>query len=188
MGRARQSAQIAVDTSVVRNFFAAGQLPRLIAFLPGAIAVQEVLDELEYQGRSRPVLASTLQRTRWPDLLPATLTVEERRDVQRIQREWTEEDSKRTPGRTSAPDAHLGEIVTVFAAVREGIAAVLLDDGRGRALAGSRGLHVTSGAGLAIRLTHGGELSSDEGWAVYDRSLRSATRAEFERLVSEYRA
>ena len=183
MGRARQAAAVAIDTSVVRYFYAAGFLAKLIGYLGQGVAVYDVQQEIKHQSASRADLAAILAGRGWPARLQGTLTASEKADALRIQAEWIREDRKKDPTKKPRPDEHLGEISTVLIADRTRTPMVAMDDGRGRALAGIRKIAVISSGGLAIEMTAEGALTLDEGWLVYDRATSNATRSEFDRLV-----
>jgi hypothetical protein len=186
-GRIDWAGPVAVDTSCPRNFYRAGLLPELIAYVVGAVGIDDVLNELAWQGQSRPQFATILGRTRWPKRLRYELSDEERADVFRIQQEWLAEDRRHDPSLRVTKDAHLGEIATVIAAASSGVRAVVIDDRRGRQLASARGLMAMSTGGLAIEMAVVGHLSRDQAFTVYAAAYERPTRTEFERLVDEYR-
>jgi hypothetical protein len=187
VGRIDAVGRVAVDTTCPRYFHQAALLTELISYVSGAVAIDSVLTELDRQGRSRQDFAAILARTRWPARLRYELTPSEQADAFRIQREWVADDRRRDPTFQSTKDTHLGEIEMVIAASRAGIGAVILDDRRGRQLAGARGLVATSTGGLAIEMAAVGHLARDQAFTVYAAAYGDPSRAEFERLVDEYR-
>lgn len=187
VGRIGAAGRVAVDTSCPRYFHQAGLLAELISYAGGGVAIEAVLTELERQGRSRQDFATILTRTRWPTRLRYELTQAEQADAFRIQQEWIADDRRRDPAFQPTKDSHLGEIEMVIAASRSGVAAVILDDRRGRQLAGARGLLATSTGGLAIEMAAVGHLTRDQAFTVYKAAYDDPPRPEFERLVDEYR-
>jgi hypothetical protein len=187
VGRIGAAGRVAIDTSCPRYFHRAGLLAELISYISGGVAIDAVLTELERQGRSRQDFATILTRTRWPRRLHFVPTAAERADIFRIQQEWIADDRRRNVALQPAKDTHLGEIETVIAANRFGLGAVILDDRRGRHLAGARGLLATSSGGLMIEMAAVGHLTRDQAFSVYEAAYTNPRRAEFDRLVDEYR-
>ena len=183
---ARDARRVAIDTTVVRYFFKAERLPLLISYLPKAFAFDDVARELRDQAKSRPKLAAQLSLTKWPEVKTANLASHHQSEILRVQAEWRRDDKIKT-GRDPGEKAHLGELVSIFAAADGKADLLIMDERRGRALAGTRGLPVLSTPGLAIQMSADGTISEDDGWLVYSAALSESRRPEFVRLVEDQR-
>jgi len=183
---ARDLEQVAIDTTLVRYFADAGHLDALIAYLPQAVAVADVLDEVRRQASSpqRQQMGTTLAaHADWPREVAVNLSSEDSRRIQRIQAEWIAEDKKK--GKAVRADSHLGELQTIFAAAQEQVPLVVLDDSRARRLAGERRLATKSTYGIALEMTAHGLLTPDQGYAVVEIATGDARR-KFDQLLADY--
>lgn len=179
---AAEAKMVLLDATVPHRFCEAQLLLELISYLhDSAWITPEVGDELRRSARrNRYAGLRVLEHTSWPnvtDVLPPELR-REYRDLKRAAQQ---------PG--DPPEKHIGEITTVLMAAYLHAAVVIVDDRFGKALARRKGLARLSTAQLALEMVHGGSLSEDEGFAVFDSATdNSVGRARYEQALRDSRA
>jgi hypothetical protein len=170
---------VALDMTVIRNFHDASYPMYLRQYLPQAVVVRDVQEELNKQARSRPNLTA-MMKNGWPSLLPP-LPAELRARGLLIQELWLE------PGDDDT--AHLGEIYTVLAAHHFKVPAIITDDGDGKNLASSQefSIPVIDTGELVCEMVCQKKLHREHAWAIYRKANMYPERSEFEALLEQVR-
>ncbi len=169
--------EILLDTGPFCRFCDAGALVELAAYVDDrAYVTQDVANEIHYRGKREHAPLRTL---RWmtppfPHHQPILLRGAHAKQAALIHAR------KQQPG--DPPDADLGEITTVFAAVARSGSAVMIDDRFGRALAIQRRVPLYSTADLAAEMTAAKALDARQGWKIF-RSVFGGKRQAFEDAV-----
>lgn len=173
--------EILLDTGPFCRFCEADGLTELALYL-GARAwiTQDVANEIHYRGKKEHAALRTLrwQRPPFPRNQPIVLTGAHAKQAERIHVR------KQQPG--DPPDADLGEITTVLAAVARGGAPVMIDDRFGRQLARQRRLPLYSTADLAAEMTASGSIDERLGQRIF-QSTFNEQRSAFELAVETAR-
>lgn len=173
--------EILLDTGPFCRFCEAGALAELALYLDDrAWITQDVANEIHYRGKRQHAALRTLQwqRPPFPRNEPVVLTGAHAKQAALIHAR------KQQPG--DPPDADLGEITTVLAAVARGGTAVMIDDRFGRNLARQRGLPLYSTADLASEMTASGTIDEGLGWRIF-QSVFNEKRPAFDRVVESAR-
>lgn len=178
---ARAAKIVLLDATVPHRFCEAQLLPELIRYLgDSAWITPEVVTELRRSARSRRYAGlRLLESAGWPKatkVLPQELR-KQFRDFRRAAQQ---------PG--DPPDKHTGEITTVLMAGHLHADVVVIDDRFGKALAKQKGLQRLSTAQLALEMVLEGNLTEDEGFAVFNCATDDTVgRSRYEQALREAR-